>query len=93
MYKLMNAVVQNKLHPNTFEIPTKSDIAKIKIDTYVKLCFEEVGKQSERMWVLVTFADGENFNGVLHNQPVGLRSVKHGDVVKFKHYNILSAPY
>jgi uncharacterized protein YegJ (DUF2314 family) len=92
MYKLLNAIEQNKKYPETFEIPSKSEIENVKLNTFVKLWFEESGKIPERMWVLVTEIDGDNFRGVLRNQPGNLKTVKYNDELRFKAHNILSIP-
>ncbi|MGG1263805.1 hypothetical protein [Brevibacillus laterosporus] len=51
MYTLMDGVKQNKDCPETFEIPSKQEKEKLKVGEHVKLCFEEFGQSSERMWV------------------------------------------
>jgi uncharacterized protein YegJ (DUF2314 family) len=90
MYKLMNAKLQNRKYPETFGITSRTEIKNLRTGDYVKLCFEESGLNSERMWVELIGISGDNFHGILHNQPYGLKTVKHGDIVKFNSKNILS---
>jgi uncharacterized protein YegJ (DUF2314 family) len=90
LYKLMNAKLQSKKYPESFEIPSMTEIKNLRSGSYVKLCFEEIGLNSERMWVKLTDIKGDNFHGILHNQPFGLTTVKHGDLVKFNSKHILS---
>jgi uncharacterized protein YegJ (DUF2314 family) len=90
LYKLMDAKLQNKKHPETFEAPTVTAIKNLRLGGYVKLCFEESGLNSERMWVKITGIKVDNFQGILHNQPYGLKTIKHGDLVLFNSKHILS---
>jgi uncharacterized protein YegJ (DUF2314 family) len=90
MYTLMDAKKQSRLYPTTFEVPTRREIMDLRVGDYVKLCFEESGKTSERMWVIVSFYENGKFVGVLDNQPFGLSNLKPGDVVSFARKHILS---
>jgi uncharacterized protein YegJ (DUF2314 family) len=90
LYKLMDAKLQNKKYPDTFEIPSTTEIKNLRTGDYVKICFEEAGLNSERMWVKLTGIKSDNFHGILHNQPFRLKTVKHGDLVNFSSKNILS---
>lgn len=89
-YELIDGVAVNKSYPKTFEIPTKEEKAAVKVGHHVKLGFVEPGKQPERMWVLVTKVDGDNFEGTLDNDPYALTAVKHGDTVTFNSEHIIS---
>jgi uncharacterized protein YegJ (DUF2314 family) len=55
-----------------------------QVGEYVKLCFEEDCIPGERMWVQITERAGDDFKGVLHNQPFELKTVQHGDAVIFE---------
>jgi uncharacterized protein YegJ (DUF2314 family) len=90
MYKLMNARLQNRKYPETFEIPSRAEIKTLKPGDLVKLCFEEDGLYSERMWVNIISNKGDEFRGILDNQPFGLSTVKYRDIVKFNSKHILS---
>ncbi|WP_460271755.1 hypothetical protein [Bacillus sp. NEAU-Y102] len=57
-YTLVDGEMQNKLTPETFEVPTKEEVKDIVVGDYVKAGFEEEGKQTERMWVQVTSIHG-----------------------------------
>jgi uncharacterized protein YegJ (DUF2314 family) len=89
MYTLLNGIEQHLKHPDTFEIPTELDITFLEVEDYVKLCFEEEGRASERMWVTITKIDEDNFTGTLDNEPFELKSVKLGDTINFKAKNII----
>lgn len=89
-YKLVDGIKQNKLHPDTFEIPTKKEIGEVKLGQYVKLGFIEEGSPPERMWVMVDSIKGDKFRGFLNNNPFIISSIKCGDVVVFESKHILS---
>lgn len=92
-YTLVDGELQNKLTPETFGIPTKEEVEGIKDGDYVKVGFEEEGKQTERMWVQVTSIQDSVFAGILDNDPVQLDTVKYRDVVTFEAKHILSILY
>ncbi|HDX9663251.1 TPA: DUF2314 domain-containing protein [Bacillus cereus] len=89
-YNLVDGVALNKLHPDTFEIPTKNDISSLSLGMYVKLGFSEYEKIPERMWVEIDSINGKKFTGKLNNEPHVLESIKLGDVVEFEAKNILA---
>ncbi|MCY9738149.1 DUF2314 domain-containing protein [Paenibacillus alvei] len=90
MYKLIDGVKMNEQYPESFKIPSKSDIRNLEVGNHVKLGFEEDGKHTERMWVLLTRIDGDDFEGILDNDPFNLETIKCGDLVKFNSKHILS---
>ncbi|WP_297204001.1 DUF2314 domain-containing protein [uncultured Brachyspira sp.] len=88
-YYLENAFELNKEYPDTFKIPSKKEINSLKTDDYVKLIFTEENAVPERMWVKITNINGDNFRGILDNDPYNLKSVKCGDEIVFKTENII----
>lgn len=89
-YTLVDGEKMNKLHPNTYEIPSKYDVGQLQEGNYVKLCFEEEGGMGERMWVIIKKINGRKFEGELNNEPLGLQSIKLGDKVFFEKSNIIA---
>lgn len=90
MYTLIDGEEMNKQHSDTFEIPHKLRILNLKENQYVKLGFQEEGKKTERMWVLITKINDDNFEGTLDNEPFNLETIRHNDTVKFNSKHILS---
>jgi len=71
-YGLLSAVQANKIHPDTFEIPSVEERLSLKSGDHVKLLFKPRCKGGivERMWVRVYKAmPGGLFEGVLDNEP------------------------
>lgn len=88
-YYLENAFELNREYPDTFKIPPQKEIDSLKPDDYVKLIFTEENAAAERMWVKITNINGDNFTGILDNDPYSLKSVKCGDEIIFKTDNII----
>lgn len=90
-YSLKN-VREYSLTTPTFEVPSVQEIAQHcqASDAHVKLVFEEEGKMSERMWVLVISYDPKTEVGLgtLDNDPYNLESIKCGDTVEFRGYHV-----
>jgi hypothetical protein len=81
--------------PYTFFLPSAEEIAAVAPGDLAKIVFRyshETEKWSaERMWVTVTYADGEELRGELSNEPDEPTSLlKLGDPVVFQRYHILS---
>lgn len=89
-YTLIDAVERNRLHPNTFHIPSTEEIMQLKKNDYAKVGFEEEGKLSEKMWVEINRIDGGKFEGKLNNDPFNLETIKDGDAVHFESKHILA---
>jgi len=88
---LLDGVALNLENPDSFEIPSEEEKARVKVGDFVKIGFKHnAGPRgalisAERMWVQVT---GPGV-GVLDNDPVVV-FMTIGDKVKFKPKNILS---
>lgn len=71
-----------RLYPDTFEIPSKQEIADLKVGDYVKLFF--VHNPTERMWVKIdAIYNNHSFTGTLANDPIFIHIVKFGDRFAF----------
>jgi len=71
-----------RLYPDTFEIPSKQEIADLKVGDYVKLIF--VHSPTERMWVKIdAIYNNHSFTGSLANDPIFIHIVKYGDRFAF----------
>lgn len=86
-YVLMDGVEQNRLYPDTFEIPSDKEKAALRPGDYVKLCFEDpLGLSvSERMWVQVI----KRGTGRLMNTPLAA-DLEWGDMVDYEDRHVLS---
>lgn len=95
-WELDSAVRQNRLHPMTFKIPSKSEIKRLKIGDYVKLLFlfgviNEAGHAEiacERMWVNIQQIAGGSFVGRLDNVPTLSQAVQAEDKIEFRWQHI-----
>ncbi|MDA7027174.1 DUF2185 domain-containing protein [Bacillus sp. CLL-7-23] len=94
---LDNAYEKNAQFPYTFYIPSKQVIDKLSIGDIVKLRFvngtKEDGLAGERMWVEITGRNGEDFRGLLMNEPYDLKDLKFGQEVLFKAKHICDTEY
>lgn len=73
-------------YPATFQIPSGEDIEKLGKGSLVKMIFNG----QEKMWVKVTKRVGDEWEGVLDNEPFGIPNLHLGDKVKFHTRNITS---
>ena len=87
-YILENALEMHNKHPETFDIPTLSEIQELKIGDYVKLIFKQDG-HSERMWVEVTAINNQKYLGRLDNIPISV-DMRHNDAVVFESKHIIN---
>ena len=77
----------------TFDLPTRKELLKVKPGYWVKLILtDEKGDSGERMWVRVTKVDGTYGYGYLDNEPLDpiTLGVKRGDEVKFHLGDVIS---
>lgn len=94
---LLDARARNVENPETFYIPSKEELKKVKKGSHVKLCWLNDtpgilhGKKvkNERMWVKVLDKDGEFFLGELDNDPAYTPGLKLGDRIEFEARHIL----
>lgn len=69
-YILENGEERNQQNPKTFYIPSRKERESIKEGDIVKLMFRFTKEEStERMWVQVVSKDGNQYKGLLDNDP------------------------
>lgn len=88
-WHLNSGVRSNRLHPDTFWIPSDEEKAALVPGLTVKLAFGMRDGWGERMWVEVVAIKKRKIVGVLRNQPIGIPRLHHGDVVTFKRDHII----
>lgn len=81
--------------PYTFYLPSPEVIALLQPGDEVKLIFHcdednEDDYSAERMWVRITEIDGDEFCGVLDNEPVYIKGLRPGDEIEFTSYHIIN---
>ncbi|KGB53032.1 hypothetical protein FG91_02962 [Sphingopyxis sp. LC81] len=72
--------------PYTFELPSENELLAVAPGDLVKLLFRSIPAgewETERMWVIVTDADGANMAGTLDNEPSDMPQLKAGDRINF----------
>lgn len=78
-YRLINAVERARQHPETFEIPSKSERENLEEGSHVKVIF----MPGERIWIKVLGISGNRFRGKVDNIPIVTRGIKRGDIIRF----------
>ena len=75
-WELRSAEESHRLHPDTFEIPTREARESLRRGQAAKLIFDievdDAGKivvGGERMWVIVAEKVGDTYIGILDNEP------------------------
>lgn len=93
-WELMDARKMNQAHPDTFHVPSTDDLMNLKAGSIVKLGFDVTvtndAPGSERMWVVMTTRNGDEFVGKLDSDSAVIRGLKYGDTIHFTTDNILS---
>lgn len=89
-WRLRSGVKLHREHPDTFQIPSKSDKAAIQVGDFVKLIFDAGRNGTERMWVRVTQL--HPLGGTLANSPVCVPywELQWGQFVGFKRKHIIN---
>ena len=79
--------------PYTFFLPTDERLNSIEVGDGVKVIIRSIPQgvdyDAERMWVNVTAIDGENFAGILDNEPFDIPQLKPGEIIQFKRFHII----
>ncbi len=91
-FKLMDGVALSKMYPDTFEVPSFVELAKVEVGDFVKLGFKIQQKDApsaERMWVKVAAFKGNQYVGTIANNPMFLKA-EYGDIVLFEPRHILT---
>lgn len=85
----MNAKEMHAMHPDTFSVPSDSEINALKPGSIVKVCCN-----NERFWVQLTEVDtaSSQLKGVVNNELVAPENshLSLGTEIEFKNENILS---
>ena len=89
-----DAQIMAKLYPDTFIAPSITDLNKIKIGDFVKVCIEITNRkenepESERFWVKVENIDGDKITGSVSNALIHLK-LKFGQTISFEKRNVYS---
>jgi hypothetical protein len=87
----MNWKIDRPPLANTFHLPTREELMKLKVGDIVKLIFR--GPEVERMWVIITEQqDSAEWTGVLDNDPFDenfRELLKSGDKIVFHPLDII----
>ncbi|WOF44459.1 DUF2185 domain-containing protein [Sphingopyxis indica] len=79
--------------PYTFYLPSENELLAVSPGDLVKLIFRSIPDSSEwgaeRMWVIVTAAEGAWLTGTLDNHPLDMPQLKAGDRVTFARGHII----
>ena len=67
--QLIDAQEMARIHPATFDAPSKDELHAIKLGDYVKICVESV---KERFWTRVEWLDGNELVASVDNHLVSL---------------------
>ena len=79
--------------PYTYYLPSDYELLAVAPGDLVKIIFESIPSSkewdAERMWVIVTAADGDELIGTLNSSPADMPQLKHGDLVQFRRGDII----
>jgi hypothetical protein len=94
-YYLENIYQTHKEHPRTFLTPTKQEIQNLKVGDLVRVFFvfnfqPDDGCRAERMWLVLSKINGDEYKGFLTNQPVYIKDLQVGEEITFNTENIAS---
>jgi len=77
--KLTDAQRMARLHPTTFEVPTKQALANLKAGSIVKVCVNS----KERMWAVLQKQEDKGWVAKLDNRPVVVK-MSYGDTFRLE---------
>lgn len=86
--KLTDARKMAREYPDTFELPLKASIARLKVGDFAK-----VDIPGERFWVMVSKRTGSKFEGVIDNDLIAtkLHGLRLGDRIAFESKHLYDA--
>ena len=94
-WELEDIEIAARANPNTFFIPSETERRNQKVGDEVRLHFllrdlNPDGPSGERMWVEIVKVDseGKHYEGTLTNQPLHIRDLQMGDVIRFESRHI-----
>ena len=82
-HKFVDAQQKNKEHPDTFEVPDRSELDSIKKGSIVK-----VARNNERFWTSVVSVDGDKITATVDNDLICEQPFNYGDIIKFEKRHI-----
>ncbi len=99
-WTLDDGIERNLESPQTFHIPKKWKKTILSKNDLVKLIFvftiedrKPTTTEVERMWVIITSKNGDEFEGVLDNDPYCTDQIKSGIHVNFNKKHIIDLDY
>jgi hypothetical protein len=79
--------------PYTFHLPSENELLAIAPGDLVKITLRAVPAstewENERLWAIVTGAQGEILEGALDNEPYDMPQIKLGDRVRFRRSDVV----
>lgn len=96
IFVLTDAAERAAKYPDSFHIPSDSELALIKPGDYVKAGFEWQEYQihqachSERMWIKVVSGTGKTLTGTVANDPIAQTGVVFGTEVTLEFKNVMA---
>ena len=87
---MINGVLRNKEHPNTFHIPPEEERKNLPIGSFAKVGFEDPAGGGERMWFRIVSATNGRYIGELNNHPAVVDGLQYGDKVEFGPEHVLA---
>ncbi|MFJ7973691.1 DUF2185 domain-containing protein [Psychrobacillus sp. NPDC096389] len=93
---LDNVYERNKESPYTFYVPSKQVIDMLNVGDIVKLIFVATKNEEyagERMWVEISYRQGNYFKGMLTNEPLNFKNLKYGQEITFQTEHICDTEY
>lgn len=88
-WRLGSGVKRNRLHPDTFWIPSDEEKETIEPGDVVKLMFEQCDGWVERMWVSVEKIGRRRWVGTLNSHPLDFPRLHPGCKIRFRPEHII----
>lgn len=84
-----NAQEMQKEHPKSFEAPTKSELKRLKVDDFVKVCVDTCS----RFWVQITKIDCDTIVGRIDNGLPEFEDLDYNNIVMFKDEHVYAIDF
>ncbi|KTF69208.1 immunity protein Imm33 domain-containing protein [Sphingomonas sp. HT-1] len=79
--------------PYTFFLPSENEVLALRRGDLAKLIFQSVPASTdyaaERMWVVITLADGDHLIGQLDNAPIDMPQLRPGSEIRFRRGDVI----
>lgn len=96
-YTLLDPRPTAKEAPYTFFLPSAEELAALRPGDRVYLDFKATPArtkwESERMWVDITAADGDNLRGALAHEPDDIPGLSQGAIIDFERWHALQVQF